>query len=347
MQQPTSVAEFLADLEAQGAEGARREPDGDDEVQQRLQQLIGGRDEEGAQPDGQEARGGEPGSDDYLKPFREALGASDGQSQTDEDFEREVSEGFGGRGLVPREKAERLQRQRNALREKYAVGEDGKTGAYDEALQLLKQAGPDSRTAIANLTNFLYQQFQQQQGSDSGGYGMGQQQGMPVPGAAGPVYAAPVPGVGQGAGQVPEWAQRLLERVEMLAQGHERASREQGQQALLSSVESELRKWDLLDDPLAQQFVGYRMREDPSVPIPALVKQYADEKKRQFEKAFGGQPSRGGIPPPGSLSPDIGRGNSGAAPPAKAGGLDLRKLEGEDRIAVATRLIEGFAKGGR
>jgi hypothetical protein len=337
-EQPTGVQALLESI------GLEDESDDltatPDEVTSRLQQMLRG--DQGQEPGDEQGEQTGEGPVDPLRSFREVLEATEDQDPEDDKlFEEELAKAD-ARRLVPRERAERLKRQRDDLRSRLAIGEDGKTGAYDEVLALIKQAGPDSRTAIQNLTSALWQQFQQQAQQQQGGYDyMGQQApgGYPPQTSAAPVFA---PQQQAGGEQPPAWAQGLIGRVENLAAQTEQQARSQAREGLLKSVETELRKWDLLNDPLAQQHIGLRMQQEPSVPIPELVKQYAEMKRKSFEQVS--QPAGGSTPPPGSLSPDIGRGMTGAMPPARGLGIDLRKLQGDERVKVAEALIRGTQK---
>lgn len=315
------------------------EPDVDAaEVRGRMSRILGV--EQDQEPDGEQGEpdGGE--SADPLRPFRETLEAAEDQDPDDDRlFDEELAKAD-SRRLVPRERAERLKRQRDDLRAKYAVGDDGKTGAYDEAITLLKQAGPDSRTAIQNLSAALWQQFQAQQ--QQGGYDyMGQQApgGYPPQTPAAPVFAPQQP---VGGDQPPAWAQGLIGKVEALSAQTEQQARAQARDGILKTVETELRKWDLLEDPLAQEHIGMQMQMHPEVPIPELVKQFAEKKRKAFMGV--GQLAGGAVPPPGSLSPDIGRGTTGSVPPPKGTGLDLRKLQGDERAKVAEALIRASVR---
>jgi len=306
-----------------------------DEVTQRLRMLTGGA-ADGRQPG--EPAGDQPEDDaglDPLAPFRETLDAADPQLPDDDaGFEEWLTKAM-EKGQAPKPILDRVYGQRNKLRERYVVGQDGK-GAYDDFLELAKQAGPDSRSAVQNLTAALYQQWsQQQQDQQPGGeYGMSQPQGgYPQTQTQPPVFT-PQPQQDQ----APAWAQEIIGTVKSLSAQQEQAARQQVRDGLLKSVETELRKWDLLDDGLAQEYIGMRMQADPSVPIPELVKQYAEKKRRGYEQATT-RPAGGQVPPPGDLSPDIGRGSTGAVPPSKGAGIDLKSLTGEERIKAAEALI--------
>jgi len=338
-QQPESVGDMLGRLGFDDGQADEDPIAPADEVQQRLQQMRG---EQPSRQPGEAGDEEEPGDDqepvDPLQPLRETLDAGDTQlPDDDEAFEQELA-GLGDVRLVPRGHLDRVYEQRNRLRERYGVGTDGQ-GAYDEALALLKQAGPDSQVAIQNLVAQLYQHWSQQaQQAENGGYGMSQPTGgyptQQQPAAQMPFPQAPP------ADQPPAWAQDLIGKVSSLTQQQEQQLRQQERQEVLSSVERELRRWDLLGDPLAQQYVGMTMRQDPSIPVPELVKRYAELKRKSFEQVAN-DPASGPVPPAGSLSPDIGRGTTGAMPPSGGGGVNLAQLKGEERVKAAEAILRG------